>query len=892
MASSDINEEIDILENKLENFHNKVDEKQEELRQICDINDKLECDYNEITNNNIKLNNQNKLLYKSIDNLKSQNHNSLGFKFSELEITECISESPLQSLNEIKTIIESLVQDSDNKNQIKQENLNEENMSFSIHVRYLGDVMKTKIFWDKKSVNKTKTNPNSINNLKFIDILNQACEYFEVKKNNYVLKDKNNSIWILNSNVIDFFISANEEKTEYSDVLILYLINKKSFQGRKNDDSDKKKEIKDKSHNEVALGMIENVLENGENDNNENVKELAYDGMYDQEFKDKDDFNKRLLIKQVEINKVTVIIEKTFGKMLVSTFLYALFVIVILIFLIYKEENDTIFNVSEIVKGELIEDLFEYKFNLFNYNDNLTVSNRINLKNSNDLDMVKTWISEVLIKKLNLVNRNYKYDKKWDSNLFASYEDLMDKKIHVSPLFINKYSLVGKMRIFQTKRKFLNKCDRLFDCQNYDDTIKKQSYYSKEFLKSFEESEIKYSYNYFGQYSSYSTNIGFVYDIPLYNNINDLDLEKDLSAIKNVWLDELTEYILVSFNFFTNIKNRNNIYCVSIHIEQSVNGLINTKFTVNKLKMFFDLNKKTEKSINYYQNIGILESKRDLDQPEKGIVSILFSEYFFEVVYLFMLFVYSVINLIQDLIKIKREYKYFIISFEFSQWVVSMVLNIFILVVLIVKVTYIIMQLNFVNEFKLNGFKDYIPVDYYIFNYEYVHNIIEIVMITLVLLNITNIFYKEFYLLIIETFNNAKELILSYYILLTLYIMTFSISFWIIFQGSIREFKTFIDSLYNVLYLMTLDNDIILKMMNVNSFFTIIFTILYILFLVLFMYKLLYILIFESFVAIKEKYPLNLLDFTVVLHGVKHFIENVIIKLKSFYILDDNKDDE
>lgn len=247
-----------------------------------------------------------------------------------------------------------------------------------------------------------------------------------------------------------------------------------------------------------------------------------------------------------------------------------------------------------------------------------------------------------------------------------------------------------------------------------------------------------------------------------------------------------------------------------------------------------------------------------------------------------MLFVYSVSSLTKDIVKIKNEDKTFIYTREFSGWFISFVANLLILGVLVVRIGFLVFQSSLVKTFKRDGFIHYFPVNYYYYNYELFIVILELIMLIVVLMNISNVMYPEFFLLIKLTFNNAGRLLLSYFLLLSLMVISTASTFWVVFNSYVSEFQTFALSTYSVFFFENLSNTSLLAMMESQYLITFAMVLVY-LFFSIFYLNYLFVILLDSFTTIKTKNPLNLIMMETIFEGITYYFENLYISIWKYF---------
>lgn len=533
--------------------------------------------------------------------------------------------------------------------------------------------------------------------------------------------------------------------------------------------------------------------------------------------------------KQNRENEILLMIEKTFGGRISFLIFYIIFLIVILNKLInsYSISNKNLFFTA--IKNEFIKNTFLVDIKIQDFlegstNDSLyRVS--LNLDEVNDVRLLPTWLTEVYFNKLGF------YDKSF--------------------LFLEKHKLIGKMRFLQVRsedkgvqcinqntqvgfnsslydqncygEEFThNKSPKKYNCEDIKNIISSTKdpneklyitdktqcdnptdYIKGEFLDPCDKTN-KNNYNnyicqmytkgseyrtlskvvngtnitedfiYKGEFNVYNQNSAFFFDIDY--NTTDFDLNKiNLLNFGNYlfrnWIDYHSRLLMISFNCYqTSDDDPPKIFSVTLMIEFS---------KTQTMFKYFD--------ISFY---GL-----DLD-----FLNINFQKIFSQFGYFLLLFFYSSIHLYFNLSELYKE-RLNIIYKQFTLFIVNFSINCLVLVALIFRIIISVQKISNMTPYQNIGFTEYFPIMYYTANLESLAKYVEIIMIGMIILNILNSFYFEFFARIFLTFSFAWKYIFAYLTIYLIIIIAYAASCNILF-GSYIQSKFFLKIFLNKFFIL------------------------------------------------------------------------------------------
>lgn len=117
---------------------------------------------------------------------------------------------------------------------------------------------------------------------------------------------------------------------------------------------------------------------------------------------------------------------------------------------------------------------------------------------------------------------------------------------------------------------------------------------------------------------------------------------------------------------------------------------------------------------------------------------------------------------------------------NFIMFVINFLLNCLILLVLIMKILLIIQNKINLQPYIDNQYHEFFPVNYYVPIENYIFYL-EILMIAIILINLLNSFYFEFYARIFLTFKYAYKYLIAYLVIFLISILGFSTATFVLY---------------------------------------------------------------------------------------------------------------
>jgi len=267
---------------------------------------------------------------------------------------------------------------------------------------------------------------------------------------------------------------------------------------------------------------------------------------------------------------------------------------------------------------------------------------------------------------------------------------------------------------------------------------------------------VNQSFIYDGQINKYSTDHAYYFDLDFIkfskmynfsldnnNNVNNSTQNLYKQKLKEFsedlflsWLDYNSRLLVISFNIYkTNLSDSEEVISVSFFLEFSKTQLI--------LKRF---------EILFYRNNNTFTFK--------------------DILYFFILFMYSITYLYFNIIEIIKE-RMNIIYKDFVWFLINFSLNCLIFLVVILKFLFVLYSMSAIEPYSKNEFQEYFPINYYVQS-EYYISLLELLMIALIIVNILNSFYFEFFARIFLTFKYMWRNLVAYMTIYFIIIFAFS----------------------------------------------------------------------------------------------------------------------
>ena len=782
------------------------------------------------------------------------------FELNINDIMEDIPLTPIHGINEIKTQLENL-------KEIFAENqhlgdTSKDGEEKSIVVKYLGESLKYIV-------------PDDYN-YTFKNLVDDISDFFEVKASDMVLKDELNNIWPSNFSVKEIL---HLKKKQVS----LFLALKKNKTDIKVDESSKIYEGDDIMYK--TLKEIDTLLLNQENkENNSNI-------IVEEEIQE---YNKTSTTHFDKQNATILEIEKTFGQVFINLFFYLIFIGIILYFNNNKND-DSIFILNRSINREFYTKQIPINFTLYDFlteeNSN-QYSSSMNFNEMGDATLIFEWMKYNYFENLGFYTGNFKLFNRFTIigpvRLTQLRQDSTKKdecKIYSSSSDSDHLYCYGEYTKSQKTQshfykfnnitnpddlKYVKECNdvntKYNRSQTNNNTINftetdKHVYLGCKVLNGFNYQDNPFPYTFKGVLNSYNLNGGFVIEFPTDSVYHFEELSIAIDFISRYWVDISSRLLVLSFNIIDPDNSKNQILTVNLYIEIGSTNVINKVCEVNRFSLFINL-------------IPLLSiEKFTLDSLIKFI-----SDNILEILYVLLLFFYSLINLVSDIKIIKKERNIFNLK-GINQFFMGFATRLLIMGIFVFRFIYLTYQIILFKQFLANNFTEFFPVSYLDKNFNYLLNIIELIMIVFITVNVFNMIYIEFFGQIFTTFQHSIKNLLSFFFVYVILIMSFSTSCSILFGLSIKRFSDFFRAFNTMILFVFQDADLLIRMFNLNSFIARFIITAYLILIRFAFINIIYMIFYESFVKIKKAKNHSLLKYSVISYGLKYFAQNEYLKI-------------
>jgi hypothetical protein len=384
-----------------------------------------------------------------------------------------------------------------------------------------------------------------------------------------------------------------------------------------------------------------------------------------------------------------------------------------------------------------------------------------------------------------------------------------------------------------------------------------------QFFTGFNYQDNDYPYTYHGSYGNYYIDGGYYFHLDLDpENISLERFQTLVGVISSDLIDLSTRLVIFSFNVYQSTESDNRILAFNIYIEQSALQGIKLDFNVKIFKLFINF----EKLINLINNGSSYEVLQE------------FGNYFASYCYLLLILLYSLFNIYYMVKAIYKEGRN-IIQHDFGGFIIEWLIDVFILVLLVIRIYYLIEQMNIIKKFQDEKFKSYFPVLHYTENLEQIIFILEVFIVMLIIIQTFNAFYFEFFARIFLTFKKALKYLISYFLIYFIFVISYGTCCNLLYGGKILQFSDFFQASSTMIMFVYLDFSLIKDMLEMLPLTTLLVIFSYYMMMYFIILNLLFVLLLDAYDTIKHRHVLTLLRYSIVWNGLKQFFENLFLKI-------------
>lgn len=562
---------------------------------------------------------------------------------------------------------------------------------------------------------------------------------------------------------------------------------------------------------------------------------------------DKKSEETRKVEKQRKEDDIVLEIEKTFGGRISFLIFYFIFLLVILIQVVKRNDvNDrnkfytAIKNEFENSDFSVINRVQDFLYtNQANETSDYQVS--LNLNEVNDVRILPIWFYGVFLDKLGFFTRKFEFIEKhkligkmrflqirsknnsedcikMNTDLSSSnqtqycYSEAFEEEKDSKRFFCNKMTVVPTLDNVKKGFLFMDDFKRCIE-QNFTNPnflnpcINKVA--NSNSTKNTANNALLYQYNPFiCELLTKGTDKRPLNKINLTNK-SDPSKKYNISE-KFVYSGELNSYSYENASYFD----------IPLDYVEDVNKIVNQNRLYNFANYLFndwvDVNTRLLMiSFNCYQTIldqdsifsvtlyiefsktQALKKKFEINFYSKYIDfdNINFNTIFQSFSYFIFLFLYSSIHLYFNIMELIKE-KLNIFYKQFTLFIINLSINSLILLVLVFRILTALLQTSYLNPYKENGFQEYFPINYYQTGSEQFVVYLEITMISLITLNTLNSFYFQFFARVFLTFKFAWKYLFAYLVIYFIIIVAYAASCNILY-GSYITCKNILDKFFS-----------------------------------------------------------------------------------------------
>lgn len=596
---------------------------------------------------------------------------------------------------------------------------------------------------------------------------------------------------------------------------VLYLQEK----GNKNKSQEKDQKLNMGSDSDKFLSFINNYLSKDPTLNSTNAEVGEIDNKNDES---------RKIAKQQQEDAIVLLIEKTFGDKMLFLIFYFVFLLIILIQVVQRNDIESKNKFFVAVKNEFQTQEFLVDFLVQDFLYDSTTENdykvSLTLEEVTDVRILSIWFREVLLTKLgfnslkfefiekhkligkmrflqirskddavNCINKNMKNETTNTSSTESSTsnycyseqfeEEKSDKKFDCKAM---KASYLAVKDSRKNDSLFLDSADRCTDKSDYDKQLFKDpctetgalnNSFVCEILKNGTKhrtlsrvdwpnkgDNITEKLIYTGELNNYAYDNAYYFDID-YKNVPTGE-GKSPDGNNTVRFSNFGDFIFKNW-----VDQNTRLLMISFNCYQTLEDQDN----VFAVTLFIEFSKTQAMK----KKFDIFFYSKYIDFENININTILGSFSYF-----IFLFLYSSLHLFVNLKELAKE-KLNIFYKQFTLFIINFSLNCLILLVLVLRIITALVQTSYLQPYKETGFVEYFPIYYYQSGVEQMVKLLEIIMICMITLNTLNSFYFEFFARIFLTFKFAWKYIFAYLVIYFIIIIAYAASCNILFGSYI-----------------------------------------------------------------------------------------------------------
>ena len=842
----ELDKEFTLLSNELSTIKATSTSKIEERNKL----QKLEMKYEMIKKDkHRKLEYIRNILFQNKGNIETNNAIIPDFHIDMEELISSIPQSPLEGIETISSSMKEL------EYILKNSSINKEKDAEIPHVKlsYLGESI---VYYFPDDFNYTVK-----------DLLKDAVDFFISKESNqqysnYIFTNELSSILVMNVPVIEMYRSNRN--------LIFVLTDKKNVKavkrGNKEETNDERKDFngeKFKRGKENVTKRLDSFLNRYQfvNDNKKkNITQQDKENERDKEEKEKILIHKKTIRK----GEIMVKIEKTIGITFLYIIFYLSFIILSLNFILYKKGLEFPMNILSDVQNEFFFSKFTITHNITDY---FSVNSKWNVY-SMDIDLTETtsisqigpWLNQIFFNKLAFYSKQFEFIER--HKLIGPIR-FMQKRVQ-NAKEISFLTTINDSSILDSFNKTSNTNSKP-ETESYFPLIDSQAVCSTNSAtiwknEGLQYRQYKHSFSYQGQLANYRISKAFFFDLPQSTETSLLSTFSD--SLVSCWIDKKTRLFSIAFNLYQSANSIPGIISVIIYIEIDSNSLLSKTLSVFVYHPFIDFHRFV------------------LDSNSKGFFKALsssLSTYTREYIYLVVLVIYSSISLGLHISKYKHQ-KAIVIYNELFQWILSIIVDAWIIAVLIIRIICMIIEYYVISDYIKEGFVSYFPTEFFNGGLFYFLSYMEIIMVILILINLLNAIYIEMFLRVYLTFKYAMKYIAALMIVLILVIMGYALGFNLLFGSYVEMFSTISMSFTSMMKFLFVDFHIMKDMMERYSVVATAFIISYFVLVDFILLNLIFVFLFFAYKKVMKNNTMTLLKYSVIIDGLRNFFINTLLR--------------
>lgn len=402
-------------------------------------------------------------------------------------------------------------------------------------------------------------------------------------------------------------------------------------------------------------------------------------------------------------------------------------------------------------------------------------------------------------------------------------------------------------------------------------------------LSGFFRRKLDYSFMIDGRISTYSPSTAFYIDFKTQNmKYNYTNINKYFSFLKNFWTSLNTRVVVISFNSIQTVNKKLSIVNYTFYIEQGLENNIIVSYQVNVFALFLNLipflnNDNILSKLKESQSSDSSETYKHYQDISKQTSFSFFDNNIKEFEYFIFLFLFSIINLIISLNKLRKENN--LLNFKgMYSFYFNLVTYLLMFISFILRLIFVIYQYSVISNINDVFFNDFLPISYLVRNFEFAMEIIEVVVIILLVFGLFQMFYFEFFGRIFNIFFESLSNMASYLWVYLLIIISFSTAFVLLYGTFLKDFSGTYVSFVNIILFSYNKQGVIVELLAKNPFFSKIILLVFFIIVKLVLERFYFMLIYESYKKIHKENKYPLLKYSIIWYGIKYFAQNVYHK--------------